>query len=172
MVMAMSLWKPPTPGLWQQRRAEPGNDHLAFPVKHSTFEYLARRLADAGASITDATDAASRTAENALQGDVAIAHPDERMGIKQGKVVGMYSHRPGAMPTLIMAPETEYAEKLKEQIDEMHHYGETNLDRERQTMGPRPDVDADHKDALDQLRAKQAGRRIMGPSPKARHLSH
>lgn len=171
--MAAPLWKPPQPGIWQQRRqGDPGEKYLALPQTHGAYEYLAKRLADQGASITDANDAAARNVENALQGDVAIAHPDERMGVKKGKVLGFYSHRPGSMPTLIMAPETEYAEKLKEQIDEMHHYGETNLDRERASMGPRPDVDADHKDALDQLRAKQAGRRVMGPSPKARHLAH
>ena len=171
--MATSLWRPPQPGIWQQRtQGDPGDRYLALPQTHGAYEFLAKRLAESGASLTDANDAASRNHENALTGDVAIAHPDDRMGIKKGKVLMMYSYHPGEMTTIMVAPEGEYAEKLKEQIDERRHYGETNLDRERSTMGPRPDVDADHKDALDQLRARQAGRRVMGPSPKARHLSH
>lgn len=149
----------------------PSEFELALPCTHAAIAYVQERLQRQGAQLADPSEMVNRPADDPIIGDVAIAHPDERMGVTKGKVLGLFSQRPGMMPTLILAPGMDYAERLKEQIDELHHYGQTKFDRDA-VGAERPNVKEHHVDALDQYRAYLAGRTIHGPRPKARHLEH
>lgn len=153
------------------RNQRPGEFWLDLPASHNAFAFVQNRLEKQGKALGDTRELGRQRKVDDPAGvnkDVVIMHPDEREA-RQGRALGVFSNRPGEMPTLILCPQMEYAEKLAEQMDELRHYGGTRYSREDI---PRRDVDTEHKEAIERQLRREKGLVTTGPLPKRRHFDH